>query len=144
MPKRQGRGEPQFLSPQEWAEVKRITREIMEGFSEPDKRPAFERHIQQVLARNIAAAAKTYDTQAAAEEIHDYPPSEDTYQYPAHPISECSPDFCGRYAGQRRDSRWDGPPAMPGPTFRDARGALPLEPGSPRAEDVIRRLRDES
>jgi hypothetical protein len=27
---------------------------------------------------------------------HAAPPPDDTYQYPAHPFSECRPDFCGR------------------------------------------------
>jgi hypothetical protein len=27
---------------------------------------------------------------------HAAPPPDDTYQYPAHPVSECRSDFCGR------------------------------------------------
>jgi hypothetical protein len=68
------------------------------------QRPAFRKHIQQVLARNIIAAQQTYDMQAAAEEIHRAPPPEDTYQFTEHHISECRYDWCGRHAGQRRET----------------------------------------
>jgi hypothetical protein len=121
MPQRKGRGEPAFLSQEEWDEINRITAEIMEGMD--CAYPAlFEQRIKQVLARNIAAAAQTYETQAAAEEVH----AEGFHggrPVLAHLISECSLDFCGRYRGQRRDSYnpahvaayLEPPPAPAGP-----------------------------
>lgn len=125
MPERKGRGEPQFLSPQEWDEINRVTNEIMAGMDcvHPS---LFEQRIKQVLARNITAAGKAYEDKLAAEEIH-------TWEFGQHHISECRIDWCGRYRGQRRDSSESvarqaqaledfsrygclEPPAMPGPT----------------------------
>lgn len=125
MPNRKDRDDDVILSPEEIAEIKRITEEIMQGTEL--QRPAFRRYIQQVLVRNIAAAWQTYDAQAAAEETH-------TWEFGSHHISECQIDWCGRYRGQRRDSAesvarqaqaledfsrygcLDEPPTMPGPT----------------------------
>lgn len=110
MPSRKGREDVAVaLAPEEWAEIRRIAGEIMDAvmagsIAHDSGQRSIRRHIEMVLARNVTAAQRAYEAQAAAEEIHDFPPSEDTYQFPAHPVSECRPDFCGRYAGQRRDS----------------------------------------
>lgn len=124
MPTRKGRGEPIVLGQADWDEVNRITAEIMAGMDCVNP-SLFEQHIKQVLARNVAAAGKAHEDKLAAEEIHKW-------EFGHHHISECQIDWCGHYSGQRREI-----------TFRDARGAVPREPGSPRAEDVIRKLRDE-
>lgn len=95
MPNRKDRDDDVILSPEEIAEIKRITEEIMQGTEL--QRPAFRRYIQQVLVRNIAAAGKAHEAALAAEEIH-------TWEFGQHHISECRIDWCGRYRGQRRDS----------------------------------------
>lgn len=134
MPKREGREPAVNLAPEEWAEIHRISGEIMEAvmagsIAHESGQHSIRRHIEIVLARNVTAAQRTYEAALATEEIHK-PHSLDA-PFGEHAISACSLDFCGRYAGQRRE------------TFRDARGAVPRKPGSPRAEDVIRKLRDE-
>jgi hypothetical protein len=89
------------LSVQDWAEIKRITGEIMAGMDcfNPSK---FEDHVRGVLARNVMAASAAYDAALAAEETHH---NMGPQQWEDHPISHCAPAYCGRYAGQRRDSR---------------------------------------
>lgn len=57
MPQRKGRSKPEFLSVQEWAEIDRITKEIMAGTEL--QRPYFARHVKQVLARNIMETRKS-------------------------------------------------------------------------------------
>lgn len=146
--KRQGREPAINLSVEEWDEIRRIADEIMEAVmagstTHQSGQASMRRHIEIVLARNVAAAAQMYGTQAAEEETHrqgTVPGAR--HHYPDHPISACSPDFCGRYAGQRRQTEFG--PTDESPGYRSARGAVPREPGSPRAEDVIRKLRDES
>ena len=103
--KRQGRGEPISVNAEDMAEIDRITDEIMQGKYGFQPAHVFERHVKQVLARNIAAARQVYADALAEEEMHLAPPSEDTYQYAAHHISQCYPEYCGRYRGQRRDQR---------------------------------------
>lgn len=95
MPNRKGRGEPQFLSPQDLADIRRITERIMQGTEL--QRPAFRQYIQGILAEEIVAAAQKHEAKLAAEEIH-------TWEFGQHHISECRIDWCGRYRGQRRDS----------------------------------------
>jgi hypothetical protein len=112
---RQGRGKPIEMTEEEWAAIQRITREIMEGMDcfQPS---VFERHIEQVLARNIMAAAQAYELQAADETVHKW-------EFGEHPISRCQVDWCGRYRGQRRDSTAIEPPPAPGPAAYCARCA---------------------
>lgn len=128
MSKRQGRGEPTILTEQEWDEIRRISGEIMEAvmvgsIAHDSGQASMRRHIEMVLARNIAAAGKAYEDKLAAEETH-------TWEFGQHHIGECQIDWCGRYRGQRRESGGDPvvrqivqkmygsdePPAMPGPT----------------------------
>jgi hypothetical protein len=96
MPNRKGRNDAVILSPEEMAEINRITAEIMEGMDCVNP-SVFERHVQQVLIRNSAAAGKAHEAALAAEETH-------TWEFGQHHISECRIDWCGRYRGQRRDS----------------------------------------
>lgn len=93
---RQGRGEPGYLTPSDWAEIKRITTEIMSGISTADP-AATESHIRGVLARAIVSANAEYDAKLADEATHKW-------EFGSHSISECRIDWCGRYRGQRRDS----------------------------------------
>lgn len=95
MPQRKGRSKPEFLSVQEWAEIDRITKEIMAGTEL--QRPYFARHVKQVLARNIMETRKKHEAALAVEETH-------TWEFGQHHISECRIDWCGRYRGQRRNS----------------------------------------
>jgi hypothetical protein len=122
MPQRKGRGEPIFLYQDEWDEINRITAEIMAGMDCVNP-SLFEQHIQQVLARNIAAATQAYEAQAAAENVH----AEGFHggrPVLAHLTSECSLDFCGRYRGQRMNSAAiEPPPAPAGPAAYCARCA---------------------
>jgi hypothetical protein len=100
---RTGRGPGSELTQADWDEIGRITDEIMENY--PANRSAFEYHVRRVLAKAIVAANEDYDATLKAEEVHRAPPPDRTYQYPAHSISECRTDFCGRHKGQRRNSR---------------------------------------
>jgi len=105
MPQRQGRGEPVFLSQDEWDAINRLTAEIMAGMDCVNP-SLFEQHIKQVLARNIAAATQAYGEALADETVHKW-------EFGEHPISRCQPDWCGRYRGQRRDSTAIEPPPAP-------------------------------
>lgn len=92
MPERTGRGEPLFISPDELAEIKRITARILEGMDCVNVR-AFENHTIAVLTSEILAARLA----AEGELVHKW-------EFGDHPISSCAPDWCGRYRGQRRDT----------------------------------------
>lgn len=94
MAQRQGRGEPQFLSPQEWGEIRHITQEIMDLIPATARHERLAHEIGAVLARNVLAANQEYEETL----VHKW-------EFGEHPISRCQPDWCGRYRGQRRDSR---------------------------------------
>lgn len=90
------------LTPADWAEIDRVVDEIMEEVmrgstsykaGEEDVR----RGIRNVLIRHIMTDLAASET----EEIHQY--GDSRYQW--HHIRDCRLEFCGRYAGQRRDSR---------------------------------------
>lgn len=93
---------------QEMAEVESLVEHMLAGIrpwiSSPAGRQEARRILTEVLARHVRAANDRYAEALEAERTHRVPPPEDTYQFPPHPISQCSPDFCGRYAGQRRDA----------------------------------------
>lgn len=110
MPKREGRGPSVNLSEEEWAEIRRISGEIMEAvmagsIAHESGQHSIRRHIEIVLARNVTAAQRTHEATLAAEEIHK--PHSLEAPFGEHAISACSLDFCGRYAGQRKDSSGD-------------------------------------
>jgi hypothetical protein len=86
---------PDNLSPEDQAEIDRITAEIMAGMDcfQPS---VFKRHVKQVLAREAIAARQAYEAALAADTVHKW-------EFGEHPISRCQPDWCGRYRGQRRD-----------------------------------------
>jgi hypothetical protein len=86
---------PDNLSPEDQAEIDRITADIMAGMDcfQPS---VFKRHVKQVLAREFMAAAQAYEAALAAETVHKW-------EFGEHPISRCQPDWCGRYRGQRRN-----------------------------------------
>ena len=84
------------LTPSDWAEIKRITTEIMTGISTADPE-ATESHIRNVLARAIVSANEDYDATLRDETTHNW-------EFGSHSISECQIDWCGRNRGQRRES----------------------------------------
>jgi hypothetical protein len=55
--------------------------------------------VRELLTRRIREASQAYDAQLKAGEMHS------TDLTARHDISDCEPDYCGRYPGQRRDSR---------------------------------------
>lgn len=94
---------------QELAEILSVVEDIMKVVTDGTllrlaEQVRIRAEIVKVLAGHARAANDRYAEALEAERAHRAPPPEDTYQFPAHPISQCSPDFCGRYAGQRRDA----------------------------------------
>ena len=84
---------PYQLTASDWAEVERITAEIMSDH--PNTREGFEIHVKAVLAANMVASQDEYDAKLREEETH-------RWEFGHHSIAECRIDWCGRYRGQRR------------------------------------------
>jgi hypothetical protein len=54
--------------------------------------------VRRVLAEAIVKAQTDYDARLREEETH-------RWEFGHHSIAECQIDWCGRYRGQRRDTR---------------------------------------
>ena len=86
------------LTVEEMAEVRKIVDEIMLGQDRMHNPDVFRQYAEDVLVRHLTAAVQAYADQDAAEKTHS------TDSTAKHDISDCSPEYCGRYRGQRRDS----------------------------------------
>jgi hypothetical protein len=95
------------LTASDWTEVRRIADDLMDAvmagsIASASGQASIKRHIEIILSREIVTAQADYDAQVTAEETHR---NTGPQQWEDHPISHCAPAYCGRYAGQRRDSR---------------------------------------
>jgi hypothetical protein len=83
------------LTASDWAEVERITDEIIVPAYRGMSREEFRTHVKATLAANMVIAQDEYDAALEAESTHKW-------EFGSHSISECRIDWCGRYKGQRR------------------------------------------
>ena len=87
------------LTPEDHADIAALTGEIMHLVDHcRTGRDGLKRDITGLLTRRIHAAQTAYETQLTAEETH-----QSGAGWFGHPISQCQPDICGRFPGQRRD-----------------------------------------
>jgi len=83
---------------QDHAEIAALTGEIMHLVDNCTSTADLQQSITDLLTRHITEADRAYEQQLAAERTHS------TDATAKHDISDCSPGYCGRYAGQRRDT----------------------------------------
>lgn len=91
----------EHLSPKDMAEISLLSREIMTVIPATARHARLEHEITQVIAKHVLAVQKIYEDVLAAEEIH-FPSSTDA-PFAEHSIRNCKLEYCGRYAGQRRE-----------------------------------------
>lgn len=87
------------LSAEDQAELEALTDEIMTIVA-GHPGGALRASVLDLLTRRVTEAGRAYEAQLAAEEQHHVP----GWAEPPHRISDCYPEYCGRYRGQRRDS----------------------------------------
>jgi hypothetical protein len=89
------------LTSQDHADLAALTDEIMTIVT-GHPGGALRDSVLALLTRRVTEAGRAYDAQLAADETHS------TDQTAKHHISDCSHNYCGRYAGQRRDTPLPG------------------------------------
>lgn len=80
------------LSPEEWAQIKKITKQITDGIPDGEQWAGL---IRGILAQSIVDANREWEALLRDEETH-------RWEFGHHSIAECRIDWCGRYRGQRR------------------------------------------
>jgi hypothetical protein len=85
------------LSPGDRAEIHEVATEIMTAVVTITDPEAVQAEIEKILIRRIEDDLSLM----AAEEIHEF-------KGQRHSIYRCQKEFCGRYAGQRREAPYSG------------------------------------
>lgn len=92
------------LTGQDHAEIDALTGEIMHLVDNCTTTADLQQSIKDLLTRRVAEAARAYDAQLAAEQVHPGAVLPSGASFGPHPISDCRIDRCGRHPGQRRDT----------------------------------------